>query len=175
MSRLWALLAAVAVALGVLVASAAANNDPHRSFFPAASFDVPTSYCGFPVHFDPVAFNEYGTTTTLPDGSTLVNATGTAKALLTEPDTGQTVAVNGGGPGTALYAPGFSTASLTFKGHAFLYMTNLTDFGFPSNLVETSGLMQMTVAIDPISGQVTVTGLTRMPHIALDLCAALAP
>src|SRR5207245_3667481 len=56
-----------------------ANNDPHREFLPAGPVDLPAGFCDFPTHYDVVSNKEYGTFTTLADGTLRLKETGSFK------------------------------------------------------------------------------------------------
>lgn len=163
------LAAAVAVA-GLLTGptSGSANNDPHRSFSYSAPFDVPAAACGFPVHLDFPIDNEYQTVTTLPDGSTVFKATGRLIVTATNEDTGKAITLNVSGPGTVTLPPD-GTALLDDQGPALLYAVNGTQYGFPSNLVLTTGLLVVT-----FDATGNITTLTRQPSVRMDVCAALS-
>jgi hypothetical protein len=62
--------------------------------------------------------------------------------------------------------------TLTFdtQGLNLVFGTNLTQFGFPSNIVLTSGPVLWTFDLTTLTS--TVTG---HPHVVVDVCAALSP
>jgi hypothetical protein len=160
----------VAATVGILSGSstALANNDPHRTYnyIPPAPL---VGYCSFQV--DP-AFpvnKEYHTTTTLPDGSTETKTTGSLMVALTSDITGANVTLNISGPGTTIVSPDGTTANIDYLGQALLFATNLTSYGFPSNIVLTSGLAEVTIDLTNDS----VISLQRAPRVDLDVCAAL--
>jgi hypothetical protein len=164
-------LLAVTAALTLLVvpASASANNDPHRIYLAAAPFDLPASYCGFPVHFEFPVNKEYATVSTGADGSTIYKITGALFVTLTNTDTGKTITVNASGPGTFTFSLDGTIQTIVGTGLGLQFATNLTDFGLPSNLVLVSGPINLT--IDLTTG--AVTSMTRQEHVLLDVCAAL--
>ncbi len=137
---------ALAVGLLLLAASpAAANSDPHRTFLPAGPFDLPGgTYCAFTVHVDVVTDREYATSTSLPDGSTVMAVTGSFVLTLTNVDTSKTAIVNAGGPGTFTFLPDGITVVGRFFGRGLLWAPNLTVYGFPSNLVAAAGPVVIT-------------------------------
>jgi hypothetical protein len=163
-----ALTAAVMVLIGP--ASASANNDPHRIYLAAAPFDFPASFCGFPVHVEFPVNKEYAKVSTGPDGSTIYKITGSLFVSLTNTVTGKTSTVNVSGPGTVTFSPDGTTATYDITGLSLLYGPNVTQLGFPSNIVLTSGPLQATV--DLTTG--AVTSMARKPHARLDVCAALS-
>ena len=55
------------------------------------------------------------------------------------------------------------------RGRGFLYAPNLTDFGFPSNIVATSGPMVITQAV----GELAFADFSGHPQVIVDVCAAL--
>lgn len=178
MSKVAAVLVALATGVGLLIAvGASANNDPHRIWFASAPFTMPADLCGFPVYLEPVANNEYATVSTLADGSTVYTYTGAFSATLKNTLTEKTITVNASGPGTNVYSPDFTTADAEYHGLSLLYATNMTDFGFPSNIVVTSGTVKATLDLTGLSttGVPTVIDVQRKPHLLLDVCAALAP
>lgn len=168
MSRWLALLLTMAAAVGMLVAPASANNDPHRSYVPGGPVDLPASMCGFPVHLD-LASNAYARITALPDGSTMYKFTGSLFVTATNANTETSIVVNVSGPATQIVSADGATFKMDAMGRGMWYAPNLTQFGFPSNIVVTSGLFQATF------DAAGVAGVTRMPHVVLDVCAALAP
>jgi hypothetical protein len=171
MWKLLALLVAVAAGVGLLVASASANNDPHRVYMAAAPFTLDASFCGFPVAVTVPVDNEYAKVLTLPDGSTMYTFTGSFVASLTNTNTTETITVNVSGPGTQIFSPDFTAMTASLTGRTLLYMENGPQFGFPSNLVLTTGLLQETVDLTTS----TLTSVAVRPHVLLDVCAALAP
>jgi hypothetical protein len=160
-------LAVSAVLIGAL--PAAANNDPHRVFLFAPPGDL-VGYCAFPVHVDFPMNKEYGTITTAPDGSTIVVVTGALFITFTNETTGKAVTVNASGPGTDITSPDGSTLTADVRGLLALPGTNLTAFGFPSNLVVTSGAIQYTQA----SGFGAVSSVSGHFHLLMDVCAAIS-
>jgi hypothetical protein len=167
-----ALLVAATAAIAVLIApaSASANNDPHRMYLAAAPFDLPADYCGFPVHFEFPVNKEYATVSTGPDGSTIYKVTGSLFIKLTNTETGKAITVNASGPGTTTFSADGTTATFDARGLTLSFATNLTQLGFPSNLVLTSGPNAATV--DLVTE--TVISLPTVPHVLLDVCAALS-
>jgi hypothetical protein len=172
MRRATVLLAALALLL-VTAAPASANNDPHRSFLPAAPFDLPGGtggICAFPVH---VAFpdnNEYGTTSTLPDGSTLLKVTGTSFMSATNLNTGKMLIANTSSEGTYTYLTDGVTVIGNFHGPSWLEAPNQTAFGFPSNFVVVAGSVLLT--LNSTTGE--YISLSGHQHVLIDVCAALS-
>jgi hypothetical protein len=166
---LLALTAAVAFLMGP--ASASANNDPHRIYLAAAPFDLPSSFCGFPVHVEFPVNKEYAKVSTAADGSTIFKVTGSLFVSLTNTATGESITVNASGPGTATFSPDGTTEIFDASGLALLFGTNLTQLGFPSNIVQTSGPTLGTLDLTTLAW----TSMSRQPHVLLDVCAALSP
>ncbi|HEX4755314.1 MAG TPA: hypothetical protein VH661_06135 [Candidatus Dormibacteraeota bacterium] len=165
-------LAVAAAAAGLLIGpvSGSANNDPHRSYAAAGSFDLAPRFCGFPIHLDFPINNAYQTVTGLPDGSTVIKVTGRFVATVTNETTGRAVTLNASGPLTTTVAPDGITVSLNGGGLTLFYAANATQYGFPSNLVLTSGKFIGTV--DALTNDITT--LTRMPSVLMDVCAAVS-
>ena len=150
--------------------SASANNDPHRIFLESAPFDLPVGYCTFPVHVDTLANREYATFSTLPDGSTFIEVTGSFFVSLTNRDTGKTIVINASGPGSFTISPDDMTVIGDFRGRGLLWAPNLTEFGFPSNVVAAAGPMSIT----QVAADGTFTSVSGHPHVITDVCAALS-
>lgn len=162
--------AAGSLAAGFAALPAAANSDPHRSYAAAELFDLPPGICAFPVHIDFPVNKEYSTVTVQPDGSTVISTTGSLVVTATNDLTGKSVTVNASGPGTLSISPDGSSATAVSRGLTFVFAVNGTTFGFPSNLVVTSGDLAFT--FNPSTD--SITSLTRMPHLLLDVCGALS-
>jgi hypothetical protein len=162
------MMASVALLIGT--PSGSANNDRHRSFAPVTPFDLPAGFCSFPVHFDFPVNKEYQTVSTLPDGSTLSKFTGSQRATVTNQVTGKTVTVNDSGPGSLIVSTDGTAGTVDFQGLTLLYAMNATQYGFPSNVVVTSG--RLSITIDFMSS--SITSVTRQPHVLTDVCAALS-
>ena len=174
--RTGVVVALVAVGLLAAPAIASANNDPHRIFTPTPSGFLPAAtsttpgYCPFDVTYTTLVSNQYSTFTTEPDGSTVVKTTGSLFMLYTNDSTGKSITVNLSGPGTAVVPASGTVITADSSGLAGFSFTNATAFGFPSNLVVTTGLLEF--AFD-YSNQ-TIVSMTRAPHVLLDVCAALS-
>ena len=166
-----ALIAVAACALLICAGSASANNDPHRVFLPSAPIDFPSAFCGFPVHEEATVNKEYGKVSTAPDGSTIIVLTGSLVATFTNTQTGKSIAVNVSGPGTQTVSADGATLTSDGRGLSGVFGTNLTLFGFPSNIVVTSGPINWTLDLTTF----TVTSVTGHPHVLVDVCAALSP
>src|SRR5260370_13223712 len=149
---------------------AAANNDPHRSFAAATPFDLPATFCGYAVHFAVTVDKEYSTITITADGSTVIKTTGSLFVSLTNNATGKSITVNASGPGTVTIAPDGINATVEGEGLGVLFASNGTEVGLPSDLVLTSGPLHFpeNLALS------TITSMSGMPHVLLDLCAALS-
>lgn len=146
-----------------------ANHDPHRVYLPATPFDIPDNVCGFTVHVDIPVDRQYGTFSTLPDGSTVVKITGSLVWTLTNTETGTSVTVNASGPGTIIFPIGTTLAVIDGSGLNIIYITNGADFGVP-NIFYSSGKLQFTTDLS----NDTIVSMPRTPHILQDVCAELA-
>jgi hypothetical protein len=171
--RVGAVLIAVAAACALLIyaGSASANNDPHRVFLPSAPIDFPSGFCGFPVHEEATKNKEYGKVSTGPDGSTITVLTGSLFAAFTNTQTGKSITVNVSGPATQTVSGDGSILTSDGTGLSGVFGTNLTRFGFPSNIVVTSGPINWTLDLTTF----TVASVTGHPHVLVDVCAALSP
>jgi hypothetical protein len=159
-----------AVALVMAPVSASSNKEPHRMFLAAAPFDLPAGFCDFPVHFEFPVNKEYAKVSTGPDGSTIFKVNGSLFVSLTNTATGKTITVNASGPGTDTFSADGTTLIFDGLGLGLLFAPNLTQFGLPSNIVQTSGPALAT--IDLTTG--AVTSMATQPHVLLDVCAALS-
>jgi hypothetical protein len=169
------LAASVTLLLASLVPVASANNDPHRFFLPQGSIDFaaqPDGPCTFPVHLDTIVNKEYGKQTVLADGSTLFTITGSMVVRVSA--NGKSFDLNVSGPGTYLIASDGSTWSFSQRGQMLVLSPQLTDLGYPSDFVLTSGLWEGTAATaDNWAGSV-YTGVSHLGHLEMDICAALS-
>jgi hypothetical protein len=168
--RLTGALAAVAT-VGLVSGSstALANNDPHRTynFIPPAT--LPAGYCSFQVDATFPVNKEYNTTTTLPDGSIEIKTTGSLTNTLTNDATGASITLNISGPATTIVSADGSTVTIDSLGQTLFFATNLTSYGFPSNVVLTSGLAEVTIDV----ANDAIISLQRAPKVDFDVCAAL--
>lgn len=166
--------AAFAVFLAV-PSTGSANNDPHRSFnFMPPSTSLPGT-CSFDFSVTPVVNNQYVKPSPGPNGSTVLGITGSLFMRLTNlTDTSKSIVVNQSGPSTVVIPAGFPdtnpVVSVTGRGNFGFGLLGATGFGFPSNAVETTGLFEYTVNAETA----TILSVTRMPRVALDVCAALS-
>jgi hypothetical protein len=170
--------ATVAALLGSTL-PVSANSDPHRVFEPAGTVNLPalpTGYCSFPVQLNFPVDREYGTVSTLPDGSTVITTTGSLMVTATNEVTGATLQVNAGGPGTVTIPPSGSPVVYDFHGRSLLLGTNQADFGLPSNLVAAAGPLHIVEAANGPDGLPfgTLTSLSGHPSVLTDVCAALS-
>jgi len=174
MRRFAVLLAALAL-LMVTAAPASANNDPHRFFLPQGSIDflaAPNGPCAFAVHLDTLVNKEYGKQTTLADGSTLFTLTGSMTVRVSAH--GKAFDLNVSGPMRSLYAPDGSTWSFSNRGQMLTFNPALTDMGYPSDMVLTSGLWEGTAAaVGNWAGSV-ITSTSHLGHLEMDVCAAIS-
>ena len=159
-----------AAACAIAVASASANNDPHRFFLDSSPMDFPASFCGFPVHVEAVVNKEYAKVSQGADGSTILKITGSLFDRATNEDTGKSITFNASGPVTLTFSPDGTTLTIQGRGLTGAFAPNLTEFGFPSNIVVFSGPALATV--DLATG--AVISLAGQPHVVLDVCAALS-
>jgi len=166
-----ALAAMAGLALSIFGGSSTAwaNNDPHRVYLPASPFDIPSNVCGFIVHVDIPVDRQYGTFSTLPDGSTVLKITGSLVWTLTNTETGTSVTVNASGPGTVTFPINTTLAVIDGSGLNIIYITNGADFGVP-NIFYSSGKLQFTTDLS----NDTIVSMPRTPHILQDVCAELA-
>lgn len=137
----------------------AGNSDPHRFPFGFGTFDL--SECGYTIHFDTWS-RMYATPSA--DGSVLT-VRGAAGGTLTAH--GKSLELNLSGPMTLAFLPdgGYTQVS---EGLGILWANNFTDFGLPSNIVVASGLASYSATADG-----TVLEMPRVPHVMVDVCAAL--
>jgi len=156
-----------AVAMLISPMSGSANNDPHRSPVPAGPLDLQAIYCGFPVHLDFPVNKEYQTVSN--NGST-VTVTGNLTVSATNMLTGKAVTVNASGPGTLNFLPD-GTVVFDNRGLFFLFAPNATQFGFPSNIVVTSGAWSF---VSDLNSNNIISITTQKPHVLSDVCAAIS-
>jgi len=106
----------------------------------------------------------------MPDGSTVLDVIRALIGSVSNVDTGKTIQVNASGPATVTVSPDGSTATSDARGLVLLPGPNLTAFGFPSNLVVTSGAWQYTQE----SGLGALLAMSGTPHLLTDVCAVLS-
>lgn len=164
-----AIVAATAAALASGTSPVSANNDPHRMYMSGTPFELPAGYCSFPVRVTFPVDKEYGTITTAPDGSTVIKVTGSVVVTVTNEVSGASVTLNASGPGTFTISADGTSEHLDGDGLGLVYGANLTAFGLPSGLVQTSGPLH--AAIDTATQNLTSL---NSPHVLLDVCAALS-
>ncbi len=160
-----------AVAILISPVSGSANSDPHRSPLPAGPLDLPATYCGFPMHLDFPVNREYQTISTASDGSTVLTITGSLFVTATNQVTGKAVTVNASGPGTLTISPNGATGIFDNRGLFFLFAPNAKQFGFPSNVVVTSGAWSF---ISDFNTNNIIGLTTAQPRVLSDICAALS-
>ncbi len=164
-------IAIIVAAIAVMVAGVApvaASNDPHRIPYPAAPFDLPADLCGFPIHVD-VPFDHAAITETiLPDGTIIDKVSGGMFVTATNTANLRSITVNGSGPGVFTIKP-YGTITGEFRGRGILWATNLTDFGFPSDVVAAAGPLTVVQAF----GSLDFESVTGSPQVITDICAAL--
>lgn len=161
---------AAGFALLMIPISGSANNDPHRTPVPAGPIDLPAGYCSYPVHLDFPVNKEYQTVTTAPDGSTVSIVTGSLKVGATNQLTGKTMTFNASGPGSLTISANGQTGVFDSRGLFFLFAPNATQFGFPSNVVVTSGPWSF---VSDLATNNIVQLTTAQPHVLSDVCAAI--
>jgi hypothetical protein len=154
------------VGVGLVGFAPAAGASPTRTPTPNPDFTA-FGACAFPVAFHAVVNNEYSTTTTLADGTTIVKTTGSLVATLTNTLNGNSVTLNIGGPGTTTTYPDGS-ATVQLEGHSlfFFFAQAQAAFGLPGVQYGTGNI---SAAFD--SGG----NLTSYSHSgnSTDECAAL--
>jgi hypothetical protein len=162
-----ALLPLAALAL-LAFASTAAAEKPVRFPLPAGPFDLPADICGFVVHEDVLANNEYGKI--FANGTFAIN--GTFKLRLTNPDKPtNTLDVNISGPGALIPNPD-GTTSLRAEGRSlFFFFPGQLGPGSPGALILTTGLV--TELFDE-TGNVVPGSFSHTGGTETDVCAALA-
>jgi hypothetical protein len=163
---------AVAATVGIVSGSstALANSDPHRTYGYIPPTALPAGYCSFQVDATFPVNKEYVTTTTLPDGSIETKTTGSLTNTLTNDATGASITLNISGPGTTIVSADGTTENIDYLGQTLFFGTNLTSYGFPSNVLLTSGLVETTIDV----ANDALISLQRAPHVDLDICAALS-
>jgi len=155
----------------VVPASVTAHND-RQTPFPAAPFDLDTTFCDFPVHGDVLLGAEYGRSVPTPDGSAIF-VTGPVHLRVTNMVNGESVRVNASGPGTITFLSDGVTIAFDASGRTLLFAPNLTDWGYPSNIVALAGPVSLTQVV-AADGTFTFTAMSGTPHLLMDVCAALS-
>jgi hypothetical protein len=173
MRRLVVVLTATTLVLLIGTSSAVANSDPHRFPLPSAPFDLDTSYCPFPVHVAFPVDHGYASVTASSDGSTVYRVTGSLFARITNLTSGRSIVVNASGPGIFTFRPDGATVIGSFHGRVLLYAPNLTEHGFPSNVVAVAGPMVVT-QLWAADGTFTFTDVAGHPQLITDVCGALS-
>ena len=130
------------------------------------SGDFPAGWpCAFAIHGETLVDKSYASDVVARDGTETFRVAGSFKARLSA--NGKSIDVNASGPMTVMFYPD-GTGSFKFEGRQFIYAPWLPELGFPSPIVVFSGLFEG--AFDS-SGVVSVS---HMPHVDLDICAALS-
>jgi hypothetical protein len=175
MRRLVITATATVAMLAMLIAPASvlANNDPHRTYFDNAPFDLDTTFCPFPVHVESPFQAEYGTTSTLPDGSTVIRVSGPLFIEVTNTSNGKAVIVNASGSGTVTISPDGYTVTYDSHGRSLWYGPNLAAFGLPSGIVAVAGPLSATFVFEP-DGTFTATAFAGSFRVMTDVCAAIS-
>jgi hypothetical protein len=163
-----ALLVPALLVLAIGPATVSANNDPHRFFLPAGPMTVPAEWCGYPINLDFPTNREYGRST-LADGSSVLAVTGSFFVKATA--NGKTLLFNASGPGTYTFSADGTLMTASLFGRSFLWAPNLKEFGFPSNVVSTSGPMVLTQLTADAPAFLDISG---HPQVVTDVCAALS-
>ena len=151
----------VAAVVGTGSASNPANAQPPGTAY--SSFDV--DVCGFPIHVESIV-NMDGTTMTRPDGSTVTHVYGNARAVLSQPLTGESIRETF--PGTNQYTTNPDGSRVNhLNGGLLLYLgeADASQLGLP-RLVAIHGRVTTTFDSDGTRTSFTWTGEVR------DLCAA---
>ena len=133
MRRLSAFLTTALVALAVTAAASAKVPVDNESFtLPGAPF------CGFDVNVTVLSNNEQSATTTLPDGTTVTQVTGTLVESYTNAQTGRTIVRNVSGPTTTTVRPdGTATFVGTGNNRLIFGPTSRANTGEPALVITT--------------------------------------
>jgi hypothetical protein len=126
----------------------------------------PVRLLRIPVHGEFPVATEEARVSEGADGSTSIKITGSLEEAVTNVETGKTITFNASGPGTATISPDATTVTQDSQGVSGLYAPNLTQFGFPSNFVQVSGLL--LASYDLASG--AIISMPTPPHVELDVC-----
>jgi hypothetical protein len=136
----------VLTALAAIIPAGLAQADTTRRPVPDVTRTLPANRCGFAVDIATVTNNEFQDVTTLADGTTITNITGTLVLSFKNDDTGYTIVRNVSGPTSETDYP---DGSATFVGGG------LNWFGFgpvsqgntgEPGLVFTTGLVTLHIA-----------------------------
>lgn len=175
MRRLAITATATVAMLAMLVAPASVlgNSDPHRTYFDNAPFDLDTTFCSFPVHVESPFQAEYGSTSTQPDGSTVIRVTGPLFVKVTNTLTGKAVTVNASSPATVTISPDGYTVTYDTQGRSLFFGPNLAAFGLPSGIVALAGSFTGTF-VYASDGTFTATAIAGHYRVMTDVCAAIS-
>ena len=125
-------------------------------------------YCDFPVHVSVTQGSAHYRQSTLPDGTRVTKAEGSAFATVTNETTGKSLSYNISGPGTITEDPGGSF-SLDVHGPNLLWTTVENSFPGVPQLAYTHGHVLVEVNADGTTENYSLSGNS------VDVCAALAP
>lgn len=148
------------------VPMAAARNDPFHVYLAPSPFFLDATYCGFPVHVDVLVDREYATSSTTPDGDTVLHITGSLRYRLTSPT--RSIDLNASGPADVIFG---IDDSVTIVGRG----TGLQPFT-PDQAADTGmpGLALFTGLTILRFDSIGDAGLVRQRGIVRDVCAWLA-
>jgi hypothetical protein len=125
-------------------------------------------YCDFPVLVTVTQGSAHYRESTLPDGTDVIKAEGSAFATVTNETTGKSLSYNISGPGTLAFYPDGSF-SLDVHGPNLLWTTVANSFAGVPQLAYTHGHVLVDVNA---SGKTVGYSLSGN---SVDVCAALAP
>jgi hypothetical protein len=141
---------AAGISLPLLLAGPASADIPSGTELPGG---VSSPFCSFPLLITDVRNHRQSTTTTLPDGSTVVRITGNLVQKMTNESTGKSVVVNVSGPTTDITSPDGTHDTFVGTGrNLFIFgRGGQRNTGEPP-VVLTSGRVAATVTINTATG-----------------------
>jgi hypothetical protein len=124
----------------------ATPNGSGRVPLPFTPFTLPANRCGFPIHIEAVADNEFQDVTTLADGTTITNIRGLLMLSFTNTNNGVTIVRNVSGPTTETDHPD-GTGTFIGRGNNWFGFGPVSqgNTGEPG-LVFTSGRVELQIA-----------------------------
>jgi hypothetical protein len=164
-----ALGALLSMVAGVVTASPALARGDGWQILPAPpAIILPATFCGFEVRSTFPVDREFAKILTTSDGFVTTLVTGSLFSVVTNLDTGKTIAVNISGPSKETVNPdGSMTTTATGLNPIALTPADGARFGLP-RLGLTAGARTVSVAADG-----SITSLTLNGHVLIDVCAAL--